>query len=355
MAELDQLKVAVAKVIEDYRAEELGPPTPEHVGHWIDQFDEGVRVPILKELHHVFQSTYYSRARVNNFGSILAERYKAMEGRDPREFWQSANFLRLQRLQGNSQEAMLEVLEVHLREKLGLDINQCGSPAGPYIYLDDFSFTGSTSGEDLSGWIREAAPESAKLHVIVMGAHTFGKWWLLERCFPKVLGETGKDIRCQFRRMDPYKNLPSEANVSDVLWPVEIPDVPAGLQLGPDRERGQIEPRTARRQAGRIFSSEGGRQLLEHEFLKVGIRLLEKCKNPTGLMQPLGFNYRWPGFGSMIASHRNCPNNAPLALWWGDDSGASGPLGGWYPLLRRKTRAGRDWGYTDFDWEEGPT
>lgn len=33
------------------------------------------------------------------------------------------------------------------------------------------------------------------------------------------------------------------------------------------------------------------------------------------------------GFGSMLVTFRNCPNNSPLALWAGDP---------WYPLFPRK-------------------
>lgn len=352
MTELERLKVAVAKTIEDYRAEELGPPTPEHVGRWIEQFDEGVRVPILKELHHVFQTTYYSKARVDNFGGTLVERYKAMEGKAPQDFWQSANFLRLQGLQGSGQDAMLEMLGVHLREKLDLDINRCGSPTGPYIYLDDFSFTGGTSSQGLSRWIREAAPSGAKVHIIFMADHSHGNWEL-KKTLSEASAQTGKAISCNPRALLRFENFPGERDQSEVLWPTEIPDVPTKLQPDPDRRRAQMSPRTSGRSTSRIFSSEEARQTLEREFLKVGIRLLEECKNPSWKMQPLGFNYRWPGFGSMIASYRNCPNNAPLALWWGDAQGARGQWE-WYPLFKRKTRDNRDWGYADFSWEEEP-
>ena len=34
------------------------------------------------------------------------------------------------------------------------------------------------------------------------------------------------------------------------------------------------------------------------------------------------------GFGSLVVTFRNCPNNAPLALWAGDP---------WYPLFPRRT------------------
>ncbi len=36
------------------------------------------------------------------------------------------------------------------------------------------------------------------------------------------------------------------------------------------------------------------------------------------------------GFGSLVVTFRNCPNNAPLALWVGDP---------WYPLFPRTTNS----------------
>ena len=45
--------------------------------------------------------------------------------------------------------------------------------------------------------------------------------------------------------------------------------------------------------------------------------------------RPLGFSLlKTLGFGATVVTHRNCPNNCPLALWAGDP---------WYPLFRRKT------------------
>ncbi len=86
------------------------------------------------------------------------------------------------------------------------------------------------------------------------------------------------------------------------------------------------------------FSSEEGRQLLERELLIAGVRIRGFCKNPKDIVRPLGFSPFGVGFGSMIVTFRNCPNNCPLALWWGDpEAPASSPLSQWYPILPRKT------------------
>ena len=87
-----------------------------------------------------------------------------------------------------------------------------------------------------------------------------------------------------------------------------------------------------------LFSSEEGRQLLEREFLLAGVKILSKCKNPGPSLRPLGFSPFGLGFGSLIVTFRNCPNNCPLALWWGDpEADETSPLNKWYPLFPRKT------------------
>lgn len=78
-----------------------------------------------------------------------------------------------------------------------------------------------------------------------------------------------------------------------------------------------------------LFSTEEGKHLLEQEFLKAGVRIRQRCPHLTRVQRPLGHvTLETLGFGSLIVTFRNCPNNAPLALW------AGAP---WYPLFPRTT------------------
>ena len=112
-----------------------------------------------------------------------------------------------------------------------------------------------------------------------------------------------------------------------MLWPVAIPENAAidryisGLNLTPSlRQAGKVG------KAG-VFSSDSGRQLLEQEFLKAGVRIRGMCPNFNQYQRPLGYQmFDSLGFGSLIVTFRNCPNNAPLALWAGHP---------WYPLFPR--------------------
>jgi hypothetical protein len=87
-----------------------------------------------------------------------------------------------------------------------------------------------------------------------------------------------------------------------------------------------------------LFSSEDARHVVEQAFLKKGAYIYSLPQDPAQSMRPLGYSrLRSPGFGSTVVTYRNCPNNAPLVLWWGDPSGGA-PLNQWTPLLPRRTR-----------------
>lgn len=80
-----------------------------------------------------------------------------------------------------------------------------------------------------------------------------------------------------------------------------------------------------------IFSNDANRQLLEQEFLKAGIQIRQMCPHLGVTQRPLGhMSLDTLGFGSLLVTFRNCPNNAPLALWAGDP---------WIPLFPRTTNS----------------
>ena len=121
------------------------------------------------------------------------------------------------------------------------------------------------------------------------------------------------------------------ASSSDVLRPASIPDTVEVKQY--------VEAMTYKPNlripgnvgSNSLFSSEEGRNLLEQEFLKAGVRIRQMCPNLGVTQRPLGhISLETLGFGSLIVTFRNCPNNAPLALWVGDP---------WYALFPRTTNS----------------
>ena len=75
------------------------------------------------------------------------------------------------------------------------------------------------------------------------------------------------------------------------------------------------------------FATHDGRVALEQAFVKAGVKI--RNQSPLNDYQrPLGnIVMESMGFGALFATYRNCPNNAPLALWAGSP---------WIPLLPRQ-------------------
>jgi hypothetical protein len=336
MSKRSDLLASIANTIKDYRAGEIAQPTKDHVDRWIRQFDITVHVPLLREIDHVFKQTYFSKSDVSQF---FAEQinHKTLAGDKPRKFWRAAHMLDIQQ-NGHSQTEILELFGEALKKQCGLEIDECGSAGGAFVYLDDVLFSGGRIGSDLSAWIAEEAPAEATIHILVIAAHRFGEWKCTGR-LKKVAADAGKELELHCWAAIRFENRKTYRNTSEVLWPVEIPR-DAALQAYIAKE--QKFPFEPRKPGGKlenvIFSSEEGRQLLERELLLAGMRIRSFSQNPSQALRPLGFSPFGLGFGSMVVTFRNCPNNCPLALWWGDpDAAPSHPFSKWYPLVPRKT------------------
>jgi hypothetical protein len=336
MSTRNELLVSIARIIKDYRAGEIAEPTPEHVDRWVQQFDAEIQVPLLAELNHVLGITYLSREYVTDFFAHQIEHDK-LAGQNHCEFWQSANFLNIQQ-HGQSQREILALFDESLAVHCGIALDGCGTESGPFIYLDDILFSGRRIGTDLKAWIQNDAPKKAKVHILVIGAHRLGEWQCVKG-LEKTAADAGKQITISCWAAIRFENRKLYKNVSEVLWPAEVPaddNLAAYMAL---ETKFPLDPRTA---GGilkhKIFSGEPGRQLIERELLLAGVKIRAGCNDPKPSMRPLGFGHFGVGFGSTVVTYRNCPNNCPLALWWGDPDATSGAFH-WYPLLPRNTNA----------------
>jgi hypothetical protein len=332
VSERSDLLESIATTIKDYREGEIAQPTPNHVDRWVRQFSENVQVPLLREVDHVFKETYLTRDWVSGFLGKLTKS-KKLAGVDPCAFWRQSHFLQIQK-NGHSQQEMLELFGQSLNEQCGITINDCGQAANDYVYIDDVIFSGNRVGNDLTVWIQEDAPAKAIVHVIVTAIHRGGEY-LMGKRINQAVGKSGKNIEMKYWRAKNIENRKYYKDDAEVLWPTTIPD---DAQVKAYAARPQKFPFEPRKAGGRLgpFSSEEGRQLLERELLIAGVKILALSKNPADILRPLGFSPFGLGFGSMIVTFRNCPNNCPLALWWGAPEATSGPFH-WYPLLARKT------------------
>lgn len=339
MTERVQLLSSLAMTIADYRAGELPSPTPDHINRWVRQFTGEVQVPLLRELDHVLKETYFTRKFVQEFLDNLVRNEK-LAGDNPCKFWKRAELLEIQQ-NGNSQSEMLELFAESLRKQCDLTLSDCTGTGSQYIYLDDVLFSGSRIGNDLSAWITDDAPQKAKVHIIVIATHKLGGWQCIER-LKKDAENAGKKIEFNLWCATSFENRRKYRDSSEVLWPASLPDDDQLKDYMAEEARFPFEPRKpGGKLKTNIFSSEQGRQLLERELLLAGVRIWGFSQNPSRWVRPLGFSAFGLGFGSTVVTFRNCPNNCPLALWWGDpEASEASPLSKWYPLFPRKTYQG---------------
>lgn len=331
---VDQL----AATIRDYRKGEISPPTPQHVARWLGQFPEAVHHTMLEEFLFVWRSAYFSEERIRALLSSIASS-PGPEGSKPEGYWRRCNFLRIQ-AESKSQERMLRAFGSCLQKEFGFGLDQCGAPGGPFVFLDDVLFTGDRIKRDMESWFPEA-PEYAQVRIVTLGAHTAGIDRLKD-ALERNGSRAAKRITVELKCLRVFEDRQEHADEADVLRPVRVPDGEAAASYYRQIvEAGYNMPaRTpAATQKSPIFQSESGRQCLEEQLLLVGLRIIAACREPKRFMRPLGYHHPPSfGFGSLVVPYWNCPNNAPLALWWGDPSAPEGhSLKSWYPLLPRKT------------------
>jgi hypothetical protein len=328
MGEHDKLLASISNTISDYREGDLALLDEAHVNRWIRQFDEPVRMPILREMDHVLKKTYFSRKSTRKF---LVDLFgsKKLAGDEPCSFWPDAKFLDIQG-GGASQKEMLALFGKILNKKCGIKIEECGTKPAAFVYLDDASFTGNRVKQDLETWIAKVAPNKATVHIIMIAMHSGGTQYANGRILAAAKA-AGKNIELKWWRAVNLEDLKNNTDISDVLRPTSIPDDVLAKEYV-DAMVHKPLLRTAGHVGGNgIFSSDEGRQLLEQEFLKAGVRIRKMCPNLNRYQRPLGNSLlETLGFGSLIVTFRNCPNNAPLALWAGDP---------WYPLVPRTTNS----------------
>lgn len=327
MTERDQLVRSLCDLTADYRSGEIDPPTPDDINKWVNQFDSSVQLPVLTEIEHVLQQTYFSKNRVKSFLASVLDPCQFNQN-DPVRFWKETGILDIQQ-QGESQRDLLSTLEGLLKEKHGFSFSECSPVSGRFIYLDDGLFSGFHALNDLVHWLPQAPP-SCRVIILSIAQHAGSVPFIRPRITAAASG-IGKQTTLELWRCLEMENRRSYRNQSDVLWPCRLPEDPEVSAYVQSLTAAGYPPvlRTAGTGGLRFFSSEQGRDLLEQEFLKAGVRIRQNCPNLNEYQRPLGNSVlRTLGFGSLFVTHRNCPNNNPLALWAGDP---------WYPLFRRRT------------------
>ncbi len=328
MNERAALTLRLLAIISDYRTHERNPPDNAHVEKWLSQFPEESALNILRELVGVLEKSYFSKKKViNRFARLIENR--SFVGDNPPHYWKCASLLDIQK-GGNSQRDLNDLISIIITERFGVapSINAVDAPA--YYYMDDMLCSGNRVFSDIKSWITDSAPSECKLYICVMVQHEYGHF-KTNKDLLEVIASSGKKITLSWGEAIRFEDRKSYTNSSDVLRPVLAPDDELVRKYIEDMKSPPVYRVAGSTGKLKFFSSEAGRHILEQQFLIKGAHIRSICPNLKIAHRPLGFSsLDTLGFGTMVVTYRNCPNNAPLALWAGDP---------WYPLFPRSTNA----------------
>lgn len=343
------LLASIANTLSDYRAGQIPPIDVAHVTRWIDQFPLPARAPMLQELDHIFQQTYFSKGDSLRWFTQLSTN-PTFVGSSPSAFWVRVNVLNLQngsRSQSDMNVLLRQSVATHCTAALGA----AATPADPYLYLDDFIFTGNSAIASLSKWIvSSAAPQRIELHIVVAATHAYGEYYVGTK-LQKAAQQVGKVLILKTWRSRTFEDRKTYVDASEVFRPTRAAgagdaNVDAYVATLVTKGRPPVLRSAGAMPTTGFFSSPESRDVLEWELLRAGAAIRARCTSPKPVLRPMGYStLDTLGFGAAVASFRNCPNNAPLAIWWGSMDVPDGALG-WYPLLPRRqaAAAGVTWG-----------
>lgn len=208
-----------------------------------------------------------------------------------------------------------------------------------YIYIDDFLFSGNRVLTDIESWIKKSNADNCHVDIALIGLFKRGDY--TTKLALKELAET-YNRKITFRIMAftqyMYENRLYYNGKSEVFWPQETVLSDKSISVYLRAQKYMPKFRVDNGENNRVFSR-SRREQYEYALFKAGLKIIGFCNEPTPVMKPLGYNrFDGFGFGSTVFTYRNCPNNNPLAFWWGDPNYTDAhPFGKWYPLMQRKT------------------
>lgn len=332
---MDKIAKKIEDILADYRVEDKLNPKKENILKWVSQFREVNQKIILEEMLHIFSRRYLTKSDINIFLEGLVKN-KKLAGVKPKDYWSNVSLLAIQK-DGDSQRMMNKKFNKIIKEELNIDLPENDLKKKYFLHLDDFLFTGNRLRTDLQEWFK-TAPFEKRLDIIYIGYHKSGQYYLSQKW---LKSNNKKKIKIKFWRRIELENTTSCQNVSHILWPTKdickYDDVKDYIALQSDclfRDKSQKPNGYCK---DKLFSSEANRVILEEEFTLAGIKInkaMSDDKDKQRYWKPLGMSsFKGLGFGAMVFSYRNCPNNTPLAFWWGNWT--EGSI--WYPLFQRKT------------------
>ncbi|WP_284942362.1 hypothetical protein [Enterobacter sp. MEB024] len=331
---------AIDKIVEklsDYRYPPAKGMSSEHVSKWIKQFSVDDRRFILDETLYLLRAGYLSEDLYKALLKAMARNEKNTK------FFRYAGFLDIQK-KGNSQKELLHSLYEMVNVKFSIVTNSSTEDEvnnfKRFVYIDDTSFSGEKVIKSITDFVMSFDLRNIKINVYLFSSHTLSDY-NIKRRLDEVFNGRNILIYVQNGGLRKVENRKSQSAKSGVFWPkiesVDVPEVFDELDVYKGIYRkGYFTTDSFRNQASR--------DRFESILTKVGFDILQNRKTPSEVLKPLGFStFDGLGFGGTTFTYRNCPNNVPLAFWWGAyEPTGHAALDCWYPLMRRN-------GYNELD------
>ncbi|HEV2161675.1 MAG TPA: hypothetical protein VGR52_05520 [Stellaceae bacterium] len=320
----------------DYREGEIPRLTADDVNGWLAQFDASDQPIILHEMERIVRRTYISKRTAARWIGNIATKPEIVGG-NAADFWTRAGIFVVQH-SSRSQAEIADLLDQELDRRFGIAANRGASTNSTYFYLDDAIHSGNQARIDLNRCIEQYDIRNSKIYIIAMAIHRGGQYYA-NNALSQVT--RGRGVTLEWRAGAWVEDRRAYTYTSDVFRPTALsddPNVNAWRRTFPEGQEYFHARQPGGQGALQIFSSETARETIEQAFLKRGAYIYSLPQNPDTNMRPLGYSrLRTPGFGSTIITYRNCPNNAPLVMWWGNPTGGY-PLNAWRPLFPRRPR-----------------
>ncbi|WP_339251797.1 hypothetical protein NSQ43_15930 [Sporosarcina sp. FSL W8-0480] len=302
-----------------------------HVTKWLSQFPERYHEVIMREFVYIIGKIYVSKSQMINYVDSIIKSDKIFSDNSKDHY-----FLNIQDT-GTSQIDLLHILKDIIGDDSDFNIIESDEVAeGSYVYIDDVFYTGNRLKRDIERWVEQVddITKVKKLDVIYYIVHTKNYSYIKEE-LKKILPYTEisiwykKALSNNIKKLETYDAyLPSDKYKFTSEATKYISEI--------DNERSEKQKQYIKliRPDGLInnskyFQSQEDRKLLEHLFFESGVKISELVANKS--FKAMGYDYGLSlGFGSIVITYRNAPNNSPLVLWWGNST-----LNNWYPLFPR--------------------
>lgn len=314
----------------------------DHVRAWIDQFPATSQVALLEALTTTLERTFIWEEDVNSYFAGLVSKP---------DFWRNAHICH-GALRGASHDLTTRVTVDAIEQKFGkkalVERRTQWHTAPNHVFIDDAIFSGTRVIEDYGQWWSSMAGVTARLpnagplniYFWTYTLHETGRE-NIEGWIDGYLRARGYAVNVRFVSRRTYEDRTQFRDHSDVLWPSEMTERAGRSRLHLANRHDLLRRSGAGKSA--VFPDERHRRILESELLDASVDISTRLERPW---TPLGYGRKPFGFGSLSVSYRNCPNNAPLALWWS--------LPGWYALFPRTTYAEQEAAEADGNDDDVP-